>query len=74
MTENTSPQNKTQTEYLTGALFGLITLDLFMFLIHCITERSISGYGLGLLAITLPIALVWYAQHLYSEQVQEHAH
>jgi len=72
MTDNSAPWYKTQPEYLTGALFGLITLDLFMLLIHCITEKSFSGYGLGSLAITLPIALVWYVQHIYAQQ--EHAH
>jgi hypothetical protein len=67
MTIETAPWYKTQPEYLTGALFGLVTLDLFMLLIHCITEKSISGYGLGSLAISIPIALVWYFQHIYSE-------
>lgn len=70
MNTNTNPWYKSQTEYFTGALFGLITLDIFMFLIHCITEKSFSGYGLGTLAITLPITLVWYFQHLYSKQEQ----
>lgn len=68
MSDNTTPWYKAQSEYFTGALFGLITLDLFMLLIHCITEQSLSGYGLGTLAITIPISLVWYFQHLYTEQ------
>tara|TARA_R110001592_G_scaffold175466_2_gene414645 strand:- start:8057 stop:8272 length:216 start_codon:yes stop_codon:yes gene_type:complete len=68
MTIETAPWYKTQTEYLTGALFGLITLDVFMLLIYSITEKSISGYGLGGLAITIPIALIWYFQHLYAKQ------
>ncbi len=67
MTDNTAPWFKTQTEYFTGALFGLVTLDLFMLLIHCITEKSLSGYNIGTLAITIPIALVWYFQHLYKQ-------
>ena len=70
MNSDTSPWYKSQPEYLTGALFGLVTLDIFMLLIHCITERTISGYGLGALAITIPIALVYYFQHLYSQQEQ----
>jgi hypothetical protein len=67
---NTSPWYKTQTEYFTGALFGLITLDMFMFLIHCISEKTVSGYSLGSLAITIPVALVWYFQHMYSKHEQ----
>ena len=67
MNTATAPWYKSQPEYLVGALFGLVTLDLFMLLIHCITEKTISGYGLGTLAITIPIALVYYFQHLYSE-------
>lgn len=70
MTIDTAPWYKTQPEYLIGALFGLVTLDIFMFLIHCITEKSISGYGLGSLAITIPISIVWYCQHLHAQQNQ----
>lgn len=64
----TTPWYKNNSEYFSGALFGLITLDLFMLLIHGITERSISDYSMGTLAITLPIMLVWYFQKLYSDQ------
>lgn len=75
MNDNTTPWYKAQSEYFTGALFGLITLDLFMLLIHCITEQRLSGYGLGTLAITIPVSLVWYFQHLYTQQeAQEHHH
>ena len=68
MNTNTTPWYKSQPEYLTGALFGIITLDMFMFLIHCIKEKTLAGYGLGSLAITVPIALVCYFQHIYSNQ------
>lgn len=70
MTTDTTPWYKSQPEYFAGALFGLITLDLFMFLIHAITEKTVSGYGLGTLAITIPIVLVWYFQHLYAQHEQ----
>tara|TARA_R110002167_G_scaffold186072_21_gene386998 strand:+ start:828 stop:1043 length:216 start_codon:yes stop_codon:yes gene_type:complete len=70
MNTNTTPWYKSQPEYFTGALFGLVTLDLFMFLIHCITEKTLTGYGFGALAITIPIALVCYFQHIYSNQEQ----
>jgi uncharacterized membrane protein YkgB len=68
MSTATSPWYKNNREYISGALFGLITLDIFMLLIHGITERSISGYSMGTLAITIPIMLVWYFQQLYSDQ------
>ena len=71
-TENT-PWYKSQPEYLTGALFGLVTLDIFMLLIHCITEKTLTGYSLGTLAITIPITLVYFFQHLYAKQ-EESAH
>lgn len=70
MNTETAPWYKTQPEYFTGALFGLITLDIFMLLIHCITQKTIMGYGLGTLAITIPIALVYLFQHLYAQQEQ----
>lgn len=72
MTTDSTPWYKSQPEYIAGALFGLITLDLFMFLIHAITEKTISGYGLGTLAITLPIVLVWYFEHIYAQQDNHH--
>lgn len=68
MNTNTASWYKAQPEYFSGALFGLITLDLFMLLIHCITEKTISGYGLGTLAITIPIALVYIFQNMYTEE------
>jgi hypothetical protein len=74
MTETTQPWYKKQQEYFTGALFGLVTLDLFMLLIHCMLEHSLTGYNLGTLAITLPITLVWYSQHLYSQHTEASAH
>jgi hypothetical protein len=74
MTDNTQPWYKNQSEYFTGALFGLITLDLFMLLIHCMLEQSFSGYNLGTLAVTLPVALVWYSQHLYAQHEASSAH
>lgn len=68
MTTESSPWYKSQPEYFAGALFGIVTLDLFMFLIHAITEKTLSGYGLGILAITIPIVIVWYCEHLYRQQ------
>ena len=55
-------------DYISGALFGLITLDLFMLLIHGLIERSISGYSLGTLGITVPLMLVWVFERLYSRE------
>ena len=61
---------KEQGEYITGALFALIVLDIFMFLMHCITERTADGYGLTTLIITLSVGLVAWVERLYSQQEQ----
>jgi len=63
---------KDQGEYITGALFALLTLDLFMFLIHCITERSIEGYGVGTIFILVAISLVAWIERIYSQQEGGH--
>lgn len=62
----------TQGEYVTGALFGLLTLDVFMFLVHCITERTTEGYGLTSLIIVLGLYMVASVERLYSQQEAEH--
>ena len=59
---------KDQGEYLLGALFGLATLDLFMFIAHCITERTTDGYGLTTFIISLSFFMVAYFERLYSNQ------
>lgn len=59
---------QTNSEYFSGALFGLITLDLFMLLMHGLVERSIESYSLGTLGITVPIMLVWAFEKLYKNQ------
>ncbi|KZY31790.1 MULTISPECIES: hypothetical protein [unclassified Oleiphilus] len=65
---NATPWYHDYSDYISGALFGLITLDIFMLLIHGITERSLSDYSMGTLAITIPIMLVWSFERLYSKQ------
>ena len=61
-----------QGEYLLGALFGLFTLDLFMFLAHCVTERTTDGYGLTTLLISLSFLMVAYLERLYMNQAEGH--
>ncbi len=61
---------KEQGEYITGAIFALIVLDIFMFLMHCITEGTADGYGLSTLLITLCLGVVAGAEKLYAEQEQ----
>ncbi len=55
-------------DYISGALFGLITLDVFMLLIHGMVERSVSDYGFGTLSITVPIMLVWVFERMYTRE------
>jgi hypothetical protein len=63
---------KDQGEYVTGALFGLITLDIFMFLVHIVSEGTTEGYGLTTLLITLGLGIVVGAEKLYMQQEAEH--
>lgn len=57
-----------QNEYIAGAFFGLVTLDIFMFLSHCLLNGTATGYSLSTIVITLPILLVIYFQRLHSNQ------
>lgn len=61
-----------QGEYVTGALFGLVSLDLFMFLVHCILERTTDGYNLTTLVITSSFFAVALIERLYSQQEDHH--
>ena len=63
---------KEQGEYITGGLFGLVTLDIFMFLVHCLTERTTEGYGLTSLVIVLGLYIVASVERLYGQQEAEH--
>lgn len=60
------------SDYLLGGLFGLISLDLFLFLMHCISEKTISGYGLSSLVITLALAILVAIERLYATQAPYH--
>lgn len=59
---------KEQGEYITGGLFALVVLDLFMFFTHCLIERTTEGYGLMTLVISTGLFLVAYFERLYSQQ------
>ncbi|KZY93056.1 hypothetical protein A3744_13725 [Oleiphilus sp. HI0073] len=63
---------KEQGEYITGGLFALIVLDIFMFLMHCITEKTTEGYGLMTLVIALSIGALAWIEKLYSQQEESH--
>jgi len=68
MSEQTAELPISQNEYIAGAFFGLVTLDLFMFLTHCLLNGTTTGYDLSTIVITLPILLVIYFQRLHSHQ------
>lgn len=72
MSEQLAVWYKGQGEYVTGALFALITLDLFMFLMYCITEQTTQGYGLGTLLVTLALGALAWIERLYSQQPSHH--
>jgi len=60
------------SEYVTGAFFGLVVLDLFMFLVHCLIEQTTEGYNLMTLVISSGLLLVAYVEKLYAEQEADH--
>ncbi len=68
MGEGLAAWYKDNGEYVLGAFFGLVMLDLFMFLMHCLIERTTEGYGLTTLIITTGFLMVAYFEKLYSEQ------
>jgi len=61
-----------QGEYVTGGLFGLLALDIFMFLVHCITEGTTEGYSLATLIILIGLYIVAGAERLYAQQEVAH--
>lgn len=63
---------KEQGEYVLGGLVGLVTLDLFMFLMHLMIERTTEGYGLTTLVISTGFLLVAWFERLYSQQDSAH--
>mgnify|MGYP000008056737 FL=1 len=68
MSEQTVEVPTSQNEYVAGAFFGLVTLDLFMFLSHCLLKGTTTGYDLSTIVITLPILMVIYFQRLHTHQ------
>jgi len=68
MGEQMAAWYKDNGEYITGGLFGLVALDVFMFLIHCLIERTTDGYNLMTLVITAGLLIVALCEKLYTEQ------
>lgn len=68
MSEQTAKLPVSQNEYIAGAFFGLVTLDLFMFFTHSLLKGTTTGYDLSSIVITLPILMVIYFQRLHSHQ------
>jgi len=72
MSEQIAVWYKAQGEYITGALFALVALDIYMFLMYCITEKTAEGYGLGTLLVTTVLAGLAWIEKLYSQQDNAH--
>ena len=68
MSEQTAALPGIQNEYIAGAFFGLVTLDIFMLLSHCLLNGTAAGYDLSTIVITLPILLVIYFERLHSHK------
>jgi len=65
-----TPWYKSYEDYISGAFFGLVSLDIFMFLVHCLTTRSPNDYSLATLAVSIPLLLVWSFERLYTAKEQ----
>ncbi|MFT5718717.1 MAG: glucose uptake protein GlcU [Oleiphilaceae bacterium] len=68
MSEQAADLPTSQNEYIAGAFFGLVTLDIFMFLSHCFLKGTATGYDLSTIVVTLPILLVIYFERLHSHK------
>lgn len=68
MKDQLSTWYREKGEYLTGAFFGLFVLNVFMFLIHCLSTGSADGYNTATLAITAGLFFVAWADRLYFSQ------
>jgi len=72
MSQQLAAWYKDKGEYVTGALFGLVSLDLFMFFVHCIIEGTTEGYGLTTFVISSGFLSVAAIERMYTQQDEHH--
>lgn len=59
-------------DYLSGGLFALLILDLGMFVVHLMLERTASGYSLFSLVFIVAALALFHIEKLYTEQDESH--
>ncbi len=68
MEKQTSSWLEEYGDYISGGLTALLCLDLGMFLIHLIVERTTEGYGLATLPFIIVALVLFHIERLYRKQ------
>ena len=55
-------------DYISGGLTALLLLDLSMFFIHLMLERTTEGYGLSTLPFIIVALALFHIERLYRKQ------
>jgi len=57
-------------DYISGGLTALLCLDLGMFLIHIILERTTEGYSLSTLPFIIVALVLFHIERMYRKQTE----
>ncbi|UZE96061.1 hypothetical protein [Alkalimarinus alittae] len=55
-------------DYISGGLTALLCLDLAMFFIHLMLERTTEGYSLSTLPFIIVALALFHIERMYSKQ------
>mgnify|MGYP000002889070 CR=1 FL=1 len=55
-------------DYISGGLTALLCLDLAMFFIHIILERTTDGYSLSTLPFIIVALVLFHIERMYRKQ------
>ena len=55
-------------DYISGGLTALLCLDLGMFFIHIMLERTTEGYGLSTLPFIIVALVLFHIERMYRKQ------
>ena len=57
-------------DYISGGLTALLCLDLGMFFIHIILERTTEGYSLSTLPFIVVALVLFHIERMYRKQTE----
>ncbi len=57
-------------DYISGGLTALLCLDLGMFFIHIMLERTTDGYGLNTLPFIIVALVLFHIERMYRKQTE----